>query len=271
MGSLNQRRWLALQTSLCFGRVDAVLGGECLEHPDLEFGEQHVGRQVGLVATEQRHEEDAPGDDEVDGGGAGQALGAAVGEFLDLAAGLEDAMPVLDAPAAGVVFDDAPAGLGRVGGEGGEQQPADWRGAFGGALLLDQHALQADRRLAAVFATGGREFDGVGVQRHSGTAAGATGARLAPTALRARGQPVDGDHGTGAHGRGAQGVEQRPPAGDAAAALDAHQQVGLRSRAPVWLAPITPVGVSTSIRVALAAAETRGPVSGRRSPVASRS
>ena len=48
--------------------------------------------------------------------------------------------------------------------------------------------------------------------------------------LRASGQPVDGDHGAGTHGRGAQGVEQRGPAGDAAPALDPHQDVGLRAR-----------------------------------------
>ena len=140
---------------------------------------------------------------------------------------LRDPVPVLDAPAPGVVLDDPAAVLGRVHGQGGEQQPADRRCARGRALLLDEHAVQAHQRFATVFAAGGREFDGVGVKCQGGASAGAAGTRGALAALRARGQPVDGDHSTGAHGRGTQGVEQRPPAGDAAPPLDPHQEVDL--------------------------------------------
>ena len=57
------------------GGPDAVLGSECAQHPDLEFAEHDVGRQVGLVAAEQGHEEDAPRDDQIDGRGAGEARG----------------------------------------------------------------------------------------------------------------------------------------------------------------------------------------------------
>ena len=39
-----------------------------------------------MFMTEQRHEQDAPGDGEVDGPGAGNASEGAIGEFLDLAA-----------------------------------------------------------------------------------------------------------------------------------------------------------------------------------------
>ena len=140
-------------------------------------------------------------------------------------------MPVLDAPSAGVVLDDPPAVLRGVGGERGEQQPADRRGAPGRALLLGEHGLQAHWRLVAVFARGGREFDGVGAQRQGGGAAAAAGSFRAPAALGALAQAVDADHGAGTRRRGAQRVEQRPSAGDPAAAVGAHQHVQLRLRA----------------------------------------
>ena len=50
---------------------DSVLGGERAQHLDLEFAEHDLGRQVGLVAPEQGHEEDAPRDDQIDCCGAG--------------------------------------------------------------------------------------------------------------------------------------------------------------------------------------------------------
>ena len=171
------------------GGPDAVLGSERAEHSDLEFREHQVGRQVGLVTAEQGHEEDALRDDQIDGRSAGETGSGAVGEFLDLAAGIEDPVPILDAPAPGVVLDDPAALLGCVCGQGGEQQPADRRGARRRTLLLDEHALQAHRRLAAVFAAGGREFDGVGVKRQGSASPGAPGTRWALAALGAPSQP----------------------------------------------------------------------------------
>ena len=101
-------------------------------------------------------------------------------------------------------------------------------GALGRALLLDEHRLQAHRRLAPVDVAGGREFDTAGAQHQCRAPPGPARACRALAALRARRQPVDRDHGTGTGGRRAQCLQQRGPAGNPAPALGAHQEFGLR-------------------------------------------
>ena len=135
------------------GGRDAVLGGERAQHLDLEFGEHDLRRQFGLVAPEESHEEEAPRNNHIDGFGAGEARGGAVDQFLDLAAGLEDPVPVLDAQAPSELLDDPAALVGRVRGQGGEQHPANWRRACGRALLLHEHA-----RAGVAFLPGRRSF-----------------------------------------------------------------------------------------------------------------
>ena len=52
----------------------AVLRCECLEKLDFEFGEEDLRRKIGLFTTEERHQVDTPGDDEVDGDGADKSV-----------------------------------------------------------------------------------------------------------------------------------------------------------------------------------------------------
>ena len=117
------RRRIRIASAKVSGAAKPCWAANAFRDLDLQFGKQHVGRQVRVFAPEQRHQQNAPGDDQVDGSGPGDALGGAVGEFLHLAAGLQNAVPILDAPAPGIVFDDPATGLGGVHGEGGEKQP----------------------------------------------------------------------------------------------------------------------------------------------------
>ena len=167
----------------------------------------------------------------VDGSGASDAFGRAVGEFLDLAAGLEDAVPILDAPAPGIVFDDPATVLGGVYGERGKQHPLDRGDALGRALLFHEYRLQAHRRLVPVGAVGGCEFDTAGAHHQRCAALRPARSFRALAAFRARGQPVDQDHGPGTGGCRAQGFQQRGSAGNPAPALGAHQQFRLGSGA----------------------------------------
>ncbi len=54
--------------------------GEERQHPEFDVREQDLGRQVGQFPSETGP--DAPGDDDVDGGGALKTFGSPVLEFL---------------------------------------------------------------------------------------------------------------------------------------------------------------------------------------------
>ena len=108
------------------GRLQAPSCGEGVQDLDLHFGEHDVRGQVPVFAPEQCHQRNAPGDDEVDGGCAGDALG----ELLHLATRRLDAVPILDASAPGMIFDDPAACLPCVLGEKSEKQPQGRVGAL---------------------------------------------------------------------------------------------------------------------------------------------
>ena len=213
-----------------FGRIQALLGGERVEDVDLHVGKHGVGRQVRMLPPEQRQEQDAPDDDEIDSRGAGDADGGAVGEFLDLAAGLQDAVPILDAPTAGIEFDYPLASLGGVHGEGGQEQPLDRIDALRLALLPDQHRLQARRGLARYW----RPVGASSTVRARNTSVALRLARPGGAGRLLRfGRAVSRSIATTvrAHaGRRAHGFEERRPAGHPAPTLGAHQEIGFRLR-----------------------------------------
>ena len=98
------------------------------EHFDLDIGEQYFGREFGTGSAEQRHEHDAPTDDEPDGDGAFEPSAGLVGERFDAAAALEDAVLVFDAPAQAVPAHARQGVLDIAQFAGRQQEPLDWVG-----------------------------------------------------------------------------------------------------------------------------------------------
>ena len=74
-------------------------GLEFLEQAAFQRVEDQFARQAGRLASEQCQGHDVPANDGVDGDGDGQRGGALVLVGLDAAAALQDAVPLLDAPA----------------------------------------------------------------------------------------------------------------------------------------------------------------------------
>lgn len=85
--------------------------GAAVEEEDLVVGEYQLRLTVGDLTSDAGDQYDAPSDDGIDGDGPLQAIGGPEGRRLNLAAGLEDAEKVLDAPSLQVVSDHFGGGL----------------------------------------------------------------------------------------------------------------------------------------------------------------
>ncbi len=127
----------------------AVLG-DVGEHGDLGVIKDDAGRKFGCVASEASESEQAPGDDGLDGEATFQPLALVVIEELGPAAGLEDAVPLLDTPAQAVLVQDPLGVLGRGDALAGQQGPAERGRALGRALLDGTEDGHGDRRGLAV-------------------------------------------------------------------------------------------------------------------------
>ena len=65
---------------------------------EFNIGEQDLGGQFRSLSAQQSHQHDPPGNDEVDRDRPPNALGRVVGDPLDGAAGLENPVPIFNAP-----------------------------------------------------------------------------------------------------------------------------------------------------------------------------
>ena len=121
---------------------------------DLDVGEEDVGRQLGRVAAQQSHRGEAPGDDCINGHCPLNPLAGAMAEIFDLAAGLEHAVPVFDAPAQAIPFEDFEGLLSGCHRQGGQQEPFQWLEVVWRRLFADMHEteLKRSRTLAGALA-----------------------------------------------------------------------------------------------------------------------
>ena len=224
-------------------RLAEVLGGgefaragEDGEHARFGVAEQEFGGQFGDFAPEAEHQLDAPGHDHLDGGGALEALGCAVLEFLDPAAGLEDAEVILDAPAKGVPLQQTGRLVDVGHRQGGEQEPLQRVGVGRRALLAGVHHPQHDRLVP-----GARQRDPFVAQVSSACCARRLGLRRCLLAFARALCRIDG---AAAAGRGTSHLVEQVPddpvalgvglLGEDAVGLRAHQQVDRRSVSRCW-------------------------------------
>ena len=186
----------------------AVLG-EVGQRGDLGVVKDDVGREFGCVASEASESEQAPGDDGLDGEAAFQPLALVVVEELGPAAGLEDAMPLLDAPAQAILIQDPLGVLERGDALAGQQGPAERGRALGRGLLDGTEDGHGDRRGLAVRGVAGwRDPDGPVAQGPGGRPGGACGSGLLGTGGVAGGLTRD-RQGHGPGGRfGGQRIEE---------------------------------------------------------------
>ena len=115
--------------------VKLTIFGEVGQRGDFSVVKDHIGGQFGRVVSEPGEGEQRPGDDGLDGEGAFQPLSLVMMEELGPTSGLEDAVPLFDAPSLTILVQDPPGVLGRGNTLAGQQGPAEGRRSLGRGLL----------------------------------------------------------------------------------------------------------------------------------------
>src|SRR5437867_6395357 len=99
---------------------------------DLKFdvGEQNFGRQFWSLSAQESHQHDSPRNDDINPDRPPNALRRVVSDLLDGATGLQDPVPVFNAPTQTVPAQTLNRIFGRSDINGSQQEPLDGIGSF---------------------------------------------------------------------------------------------------------------------------------------------